>query len=308
MSSSSSSSPTSTTISMKLNSTSSLLLERSRIISLNLKPSPTSLSQITRNLITIKSDLDQLELKNKGLSLGGGGGGGGGFGGGSSKVKGNTSNNKKEFEELEERYNKLLEILSEDELGKEKVKQLIRKKEDEQEEEVDDYQRSSSPSIYQPTPSPKPKLNSIQTPSINEVPKLNIEPPTPGINHNNNNLRPFKDYPESLDDEERDTGLDHNDMLDHQQMLMNDQDERLNLLSNSIGRQNDLSIQIGSELDIHHQLLEDTDHAMDRTSANLHRARRRLDKVADEAKQHGSTITIVVLIFILLILIIVFKT
>lgn len=97
-------------------------------------------------------------------------------------------------------------------------------------------------------------------------------------------------------------------MLSNQQMLMNDQDERLNLLSHSIGRQNDLSLQIGSELDMHHQLLEETDTAMDRTAASLGRAKRRLDKVADEAKQHGSTITIVLLIFILLILIIVFKT
>lgn len=107
-----------------------------------------------------------------------------------------------------------------------------------------------------------------------------------------------------------------------------DQDERLNLLSHSIGRQNDLSLQIGSELDLHHQLLEETDTAMDRTAASLGRAKRRLDRVADEAKQHGklgsgsptglgimlniyiigSTITIVLLIFILLILIIVFKT
>jgi syntaxin 8 len=75
---------------------------------------------------------------------------------------------------------------------------------------------------------------------------------------------------------------------------------------------------------LHHDLLEDTDAAMDRTAVRLNRAKRRLDKVAEEAKQYGessrrlsltcltdiagSTITIVVLIFILLILIIVFKT
>lgn len=68
-----------------------------------------------------------------------------------------------------------------------------------------------------------------------------------------------------------------------------DQDERLNLLSSSIGRQNHLSIQIGSELDLHHDLLEDTDAAMDRTAARLGRARRRLDTVAHEAKQYGAS-------------------
>ena len=72
------------------------------------------------------------------------------------------------------------------------------------------------------------------------------------------------------------------------QLIPADQDERLNLLSSSIGRQNHLSIQIGSELDLHHDLLEDTDAAMDRTAARLGRARRRLDTVAHEAKQYGA--------------------
>jgi syntaxin 8 len=71
-------------------------------------------------------------------------------------------------------------------------------------------------------------------------------------------------------------------------MIHIDQDERLNLLSNSIGRQNHLSVQIGSELDIHHELLEDTDAAMDRTSARLGKARKRLDTVATEARQYGA--------------------
>jgi syntaxin 8 len=78
-------------------------------------------------------------------------------------------------------------------------------------------------------------------------------------------------------------------MLTQQQTLMDDQDERLNHLSTSIGRQNQLSMQIGDELDVHHQLLEDTDGAMDRTAARLGRARKRLDKVADEAKQYGQS-------------------
>jgi len=58
-------------------------------------------------------------------------------------------------------------------------------------------------------------------------------------------------------------------MVTQQQSLMEDQDERLNHLSTSINRQNQLSMQIGDELDVHHQLLEDT--------------------VADEAKQYGTS-------------------
>ncbi|WVQ67022.1 uncharacterized protein L199_005215 [Kwoniella botswanensis] len=273
-----------TSLSVKLNSTSSLLLERARIISLNLKPNPSSLSQIIRNLTSIKLDLDQLQLEH-GLDQDPKG----------KLIDDGSEVGKGDIEELCERYDKLLEMLLEDELGKAKVNELRREE-----------RRSPSPPI--PTPAPKPIPSPIQTPTFAEVPSLHIEPPTPGIQKND--LKPFRDYPDEydLDEEERAAGMSHNEMLDHQQMMMNDQDERLNLLSNSIGRQNDLSVQIGSELDIHHQLLEDTDHAMDRTAHNLNRAKRRLDKVAGEARQYGSTITIVVLIFILLILIIVFKT
>ena len=70
-----------------------------------------------------------------------------------------------------------------------------------------------------------------------------------------------------------------------------DQDERLNLLSHSIGRQTHLSVEIGSELDQHHELLEDTDAAMDRTTARLGKARKRLDKVANDARQYGPFIS-----------------
>ncbi|BEI96654.1 hypothetical protein CcaverHIS631_0202430 [Cutaneotrichosporon cavernicola] len=114
-------------------------------------------------------------------------------------------------------------------------------------------------------------------------------------------IRPFRDYDDDEEGGER-------EIMDQQQMMMNDQDERLTLLSHSINRQNDLSIQIGDELDQHHELLEDTDAAMDRTAARLQRARRRMDTVADGARQHGSTITIVLLILVLLMLIIIFKT
>ncbi|KAL0245683.1 hypothetical protein I308_104817 [Cryptococcus tetragattii IND107] len=268
------STPTPASISQRLTTTSSLLLERSRILSLNLKPSPSSTQQIVRNLTSIRSDLERLELESTGLVLGGKKG----------KTKGGDEGDE-EVKQLEERYDRLLGMLEEDDLGREKAKDLKR----------------TSQIPPSPIASPQPeKLSSPAeaSPPAQDVPTFSIEPPTPAIGH-----QPFKDYPEDEEPE-----LTPHEMLSNQQMLMNDQDERLNLLSHSIGRQNDLSLQIGSELDLHHQLLEETDTAMDRTAASLGRAKRRLDRVADEAKQHGSTITIVLLIFILLILIIVFKT
>jgi len=93
-----------------------------------------------------------------------------------------------------------------------------------------------------------------------------------------------------------------------QSQLMDDQDQHLDHLSNSIRRQHDLGLQIGSELDVHTGLLEELDHDVDQTDSNLARARRRLDVVAKGARNNASAVSIGLLIFVLLILIIVFKT
>ena len=148
-----------------------------------------------------------------------------------------------------------------------------------------------------------PKIEQVETARL---PQFNVEPPSPAVDG------PFRDIPEDDDDDddgraEGDGARTPQDMLSEQQLLMDgtsaldtqmvlilnllalrtDQDERLNLLSHSIGRQNHLSIQIGSELDLHNEMLEDTDQAMDRTTARLSKARKRLDKVASDAKQYG---------------------
>ncbi|KAJ7905026.1 syntaxin-like protein [Mycena leptocephala] len=97
-------------------------------------------------------------------------------------------------------------------------------------------------------------------------------------------------------------------MLQTQQQMMAQQDSQLDLLSHSINRQRDISLQINDELDVHTGLLEELDTDFNRTETLLSGARRRLDRVAKGAKNNGSTVTIGALILLLLILIIVFKT
>ncbi|KAI1798254.1 hypothetical protein LXA43DRAFT_979501 [Ganoderma leucocontextum] len=122
-------------------------------------------------------------------------------------------------------------------------------------------------------------------------------PPVPTTEHN---FAPYTDDPEG--------GYSHEEMLQQQQMLMDNQDVHLDELSRSITRQRDLSLQINDELDVHTGLLEGLDHDLDRTDSRLTGARRRLDRVAKGAKENGSTVMIGLLILVLLILIIVFKT
>ncbi|KAJ7489432.1 syntaxin-like protein [Mycena latifolia] len=109
---------------------------------------------------------------------------------------------------------------------------------------------------------------------------------------------PYTDDPEAGPDE----------MLQTQRQLMDQQDSHLDLLSHSINRQRDISLQINDELDVHTGLLEELDTDFNHTETLLGGARRRLDRVAQGAKNNGSSVTIGALILVLLILIIVFKT
>jgi hypothetical protein len=66
-----------------------------------------------------------------------------------------------------------------------------------------------------------------------------------------------------------------------------DQDVHLDSLSRSVTRQRDLSIQINDELEVHTGLLEGLDYDLDDTGNRLGRARQRLGRVANGAKEHG---------------------
>ncbi|KAH0545586.1 hypothetical protein FGG08_000417 [Glutinoglossum americanum] len=93
----------------------------------------------------------------------------------------------------------------------------------------------------------------------------------------------------------------------HSQVLQN-QDEQLDRLGESIGRQRELSIQIGDELDSHVQLLDEVDEHMDRHQTRIDGARKRLGIVARKAKDNIQLTIILVLIVILVLLIIILKT
>ncbi|KAF9189911.1 hypothetical protein BGZ51_009190 [Haplosporangium sp. Z 767] len=81
--------------------------------------------------------------------------------------------------------------------------------------------------------------------------------------------------------------LDNNQMLQLHQRIMDDQDQNLDRLSEAIGRQQELGLMIGEELDTHMDMLEDTDHLVDRTENRLGIAKKRLTKVAQGTKGCG---------------------
>jgi len=101
---------------------------------------------------------------------------------------------------------------------------------------------------------------------------------------------------------------DPNMMLQVQRQMMDEQDEHLDQLSQSINRQHHISLQMNDELDVHAGLLEQLDADLDNTDTRLRGARRRLDWFTKAARENSSAVMIAVLILVLLILIIVFKT
>ncbi|RHZ60243.1 hypothetical protein CDV55_101659 [Aspergillus turcosus] len=120
-----------------------------------------------------------------------------------------------------------------------------------------------------------------------------------------NLFQPYRDSPSP-------PGLDHSNMsneqiYDHHAETLREQDEQLDRLGESIGRQHQLSIQIGDELEGHIALLDGMDGDVDRHQRRLDGARKRLDKIRRKAGENWSMMTIVGLIIILVILIVILK-
>lgn len=101
--------------------------------------------------------------------------------------------------------------------------------------------------------------------------------------------------------------MDNQQVYDYHNQIMEEQDEHLDRLGESIGRQRELSMQIGDELDSHVAMLDEVDGVVDRHQSRLDRAKRTLGSVARTAGQNMQMTTIIALIVILILLIAVLK-
>lgn len=101
--------------------------------------------------------------------------------------------------------------------------------------------------------------------------------------------------------------MDNQQLHQYHSQILEEQDEQLDRLGESIGRQRELSMQIGDELDSHVAMLDDVDEVVDRHQNRLDRARKALGKVARSAGDNKQMTAIVVLIIILILLIAILK-
>jgi syntaxin 8 len=120
-----------------------------------------------------------------------------------------------------------------------------------------------------------------------------------------NALFPYRDDPTAGPPDQ--SHLDNQQIHAYHSQVLAEQDEALDRLGESIGRQRELSIQIGDELDEHVQMLDDVDRNVDRHQTTLNKARKNLGTVARKAKDNMQMTIIVVLIIILVVLIIILK-
>ncbi|CAL3962502.1 unnamed protein product [Diplocarpon coronariae] len=118
-------------------------------------------------------------------------------------------------------------------------------------------------------------------------------------------LFPYRDDP--TDGPPDQSPLDNQQIHAYHRQVIAEQDEALDRLGESIGRQRELSIQIGDELDEHVQMLDDVDRRVDRHQNSLDKARKNLGSVARKAKDNMQLTIIVILIIILVLLIIILK-
>jgi syntaxin 8 len=124
---------------------------------------------------------------------------------------------------------------------------------------------------------------------------------TPGALRKGNKTVRFSDTLVNTDE------LDNHQVLQLHRRVLDEQDESLDRLSESIRNQRELSIQIGDELDGHVQLLDEVDVLVDRHQDRLNGAKKRLNSVAQTAKDHGSLVVIAILIITLILLIVAIK-
>ena len=112
----------------------------------------------------------------------------------------------------------------------------------------------------------------------------------------------YRDDPDAGPDQ---SNLDSQQIHAYHKQVLRDQDDQLDTLGQSIGRQRMLGIQMGNELEEQNELLEDVERGVDRHTSTLDRAKKRLGTVARKSKDNWSWVTIGILILILLLLIIV---
>ena len=171
-----------------------------------------------------------------------------------------------------------------------------------------DFARAKDPRPRIPSSSSFLKRSSTNSPNPSKSVRFHDNPrtATPDSEDTANRaaLFPYRDEPEAAADQGT---LDNQQIHEYHKNVIREQDEQLDRLGYSIGRQRELSIQIGDELDDQIQLLDGVEQDMDRHQTTVDGARKRLGRYAKKARENMQLTIILILICILVLLIIVLR-
>ena len=253
------------------------LLERQRAISLNLEPNSQD-SHISRSLDSMREGIEALE--NKETESG-------------KSADSQTSRLRQQFDDLTSQF-RGFPTKSPSSVTQPNDPVLSA-----------DFARAKEPRPRIPSSSSFLKRSNNNSPNPSKSVRFTDAPPDPVEEANRAALFPYRDEPETPIDQSQ---LDNQQIHAYHQGVLQQQDEQLDRLGQSIGRQRDLSIQIGDELDDHIQMLDDVEGHVDRHQTRLDGARRQLGNVARRARDNKQLAIILILIIILVLLIVILKS
>lgn len=169
----------------------------------------------------------------------------------------------------------------------------------------DAHGNAKSPDLKQPVPQHPPSKSVRFMDNSAAAAAVQDEIDEEEDRNRQNLFRPYRDEPSPAGPDQ--SNMSNEQIYDQHNQVMRDQDDQLDRLGESIGRQHQLSIQIGDELDGHVALLDGMDGDVERHQGRLDGARRRLDRIRRRAGDNWSMMTIIGLIIILVILIVILK-
>ncbi|EAS34946.1 SNARE complex subunit [Coccidioides immitis RS] len=258
------------------------LLERQRAISLSLEPNSQD-GEISRSLESLRDGIESVEKEARRLEEDGD----------SSFVdlKEEASNLRQQLHDLESQFYENPSSSSKDTISSPNDPSLA-------EDFVKASSASASTTLKHPTPQ-HPVSKSVRfTDTLTAQAEEEEDPNRREL------LQPYRDSPSpSLDHSQ----LSNEEIHAHHAQIMQEQDDQLDRLGESIGRQHQLSIQIGDELEGQVALLDEVDGHVDRHIGRLDGARRRLGKFKRNARESRGIMWIIGLIILLVILIVILK-
>ncbi|KAI8800859.1 hypothetical protein BJ742DRAFT_839732 [Cladochytrium replicatum] len=141
----------------------------------------------------------------------------------------------------------------------------------------------------------------MNNPSSSSSPRSRT--PLPESNRRSSRIKPPASTLIDIDSPSPSGALNESELLSLQERIIDDQDAHLDELSATISRQKSVGFMISDELELHVDLLEQTDTAVERTQNRLASAQRRLNTVESKAENSMGNRIICILIIVLIVVI-----